>query len=547
MWASAAAQMPKTLSNGFGSLASGLGQLVGKLTRKEAMNAYKKHSSPSSAVAEARRLREQGYSAPIKSKLINGLRTVSVADKVFSSEKWGTFHEFLIAYFLHVFDDAWIASVVTNKISHPLISWHQNAAIFISTLPRVSRPVSNLMPGALDAILSLAYDLYSIAHNFELESRLLQRLKYPTTFLGAAYELHVAAILIRAGFEILKYEDENDRSTTHCEFTVRYRQTGKSFSVECKRRQNEGGRSEFRSKKFIRTLGRALKKQSILNRIIFIDLYFSDVTGKVTADAIVEIHTLVRKLETNTVNSDDLPSAYIFLTNENKNLHPTEIGIPGGFASMSFKMETYRSGRLAKTLHELVEWDRQHWEIRQLERSLRSNSGIPGLFDMDELSFELLSGFETLQLGNQYILPDEGSAVLGTLIEVGISEPDGTALCIFSVGDDQRVLKKFELSSRELDLWRRHPDTYFGNLGPPRGQSPLDLYHFFLKSYAAKTKEQMIEHLSSDIEIEILMEASADELRSICAERTTEMLLRARAESGEAVPIMSSISTSVLP
>jgi hypothetical protein len=70
-------------------------------------------------------------------------------------------------------------------------------------------------------IYGLAYNLYLIAHNVrDIESRLIQRLKNPQNFHGAFYETRVAAELIKAGFE-LEYENEDDRSTSHCEFTAR--------------------------------------------------------------------------------------------------------------------------------------------------------------------------------------------------------------------------------------------------------------------------------------------------------------------------------------
>jgi hypothetical protein len=56
--------------------------------------------------------------------------------------------------------------------------------------------------GVVSCYLGLAYSLYLIAHNVELQARMVRRLLDPTQFQGAYYELIVANILIRAGFEL---------------------------------------------------------------------------------------------------------------------------------------------------------------------------------------------------------------------------------------------------------------------------------------------------------------------------------------------------------
>ena len=58
------------------------------------------------------------------------------------------------------------------------------------------------MTGAAAAYFTLAYDLYSLAHNVEIQAKLLARLRNCDGFRGARYEAFVAATLIRAGFAI---------------------------------------------------------------------------------------------------------------------------------------------------------------------------------------------------------------------------------------------------------------------------------------------------------------------------------------------------------
>lgn len=80
----------------------------------------------------------------------------------------------------------------------------------------------------------------------------------------------MAATLIRAGFAI-EFEDEDDGSRSHCEFTVTSLRTQKKFSVEAKHRAG----SRFR---LGRQLNRALAKYASHTRIVFIDINVPDNT-----------------------------------------------------------------------------------------------------------------------------------------------------------------------------------------------------------------------------------------------------------------------------
>ena len=81
--------------------------------------------------------------------------------------------------------------------------------------------------GVVACYLGLAYSLYLLDHNVEIQDRLIARLRDPRNFQGAFYELFVANILIRAGFQ-LTLEDESDGKSKHCEFATVSRETGRN-------------------------------------------------------------------------------------------------------------------------------------------------------------------------------------------------------------------------------------------------------------------------------------------------------------------------------
>jgi hypothetical protein len=97
-----------------------------------------------------------------------------------------------------------------------------------------------ILDGVTSAYLLLAYDLYILRHHGKLEKEVLRRLRIPALFIGARYELFVAATFIRAGFDIA-YEDESDSSKKHPEFVATHRESRLVVSVEAKARHRDSG------------------------------------------------------------------------------------------------------------------------------------------------------------------------------------------------------------------------------------------------------------------------------------------------------------------
>ena len=69
--------------------------------------------------------------------------------------------------------------------------------------------------GNVQSLLCLAYDVYSVMHCGELPASSVERLKDRDNFQGARYEIAIAAIFVRVGFNIEWIEDKQNK---HCEF-----------------------------------------------------------------------------------------------------------------------------------------------------------------------------------------------------------------------------------------------------------------------------------------------------------------------------------------
>jgi hypothetical protein len=149
-----------------------------------------------------------------------------------------------------------------------------------ATIKTPGVPAPATVTGVVACYLGLAYSLYLLAHNVDLQERLVRRLKNADQFQGAYYELIVANILIRAGFELV-LEDETDGNSKHCEYAARSKRTGKGYWVEAKMRSvagllgkttRDGTTDTNPLNRFIPQLNEALAKPAADERLIFIDL-----------------------------------------------------------------------------------------------------------------------------------------------------------------------------------------------------------------------------------------------------------------------------------
>jgi hypothetical protein len=93
--------------------------------------------------------------------------------------------------------------------------------------------------GDVASLLTLAYDLFTVGDNAQLQNRLLKRLRHRDQYQGARYELFVIATCVRAGFSV-EYEDETDGSRTHPELIATHKRTGLKVAIEAKSRHREG-------------------------------------------------------------------------------------------------------------------------------------------------------------------------------------------------------------------------------------------------------------------------------------------------------------------
>jgi hypothetical protein len=206
--------------------------------RAKAMELFEeKQRKEQERVARFGRVRPQ-----ISNVVWEGDRIVAVRNRIYRSDRWKFFPDFLRDYVPEVLGIDWCKAEAAKPEAkrHPIVTLRAQAAAYMNAQPPQPDGSRAALPcGAVGAYNCFAYDLYIVDDNGGLDEELLQRLKERDLFQGARHELFVEATCYRAGFTV-QHEDEKDRTKRHVEFTVRHVVTGQLLSVEAKSKHREG-------------------------------------------------------------------------------------------------------------------------------------------------------------------------------------------------------------------------------------------------------------------------------------------------------------------
>lgn len=450
-------------------------------------------------ILRIQRERQQGKGRPIISTVQGETRFVAVGNKL-AYGRWRVFADFLVPHLSQTLGSEWGNAEIAkpHEERHPIVRWYQALAHLQQEHHKPGEISAMPLLGVARAYLWLAYDLYTLEHNSasmpkpEIWERLLDRLRHPDQFVGARYELRVAAIFVRAGFK-LDWEDETDNSGTHGEFTATFPATGRKFWVECKMRQPDPAKDPAENVgKFRSLVVKALRKKTDMERIVFVELNMP-VDGQPDRDnpgwrdwAVGCLRVLEGSAE-----GKALPPALILITNYPEHHHLDTLVPDLGAVLDGFNMEDHRLG-VPLPLREAIERREREPELNALFASMTEHTEIPTTFDAEIP--ELLGVQARLRIGERFEI-EPGK--VGTLVEACLMEKERQAACVLQHDDGTQAIYQLPLTIEEVTAWLRYPETFLGVLRQPNKQvsSPLELYDWFLASMTETPKEILIERL----------------------------------------------------
>jgi hypothetical protein len=111
----------------------------------------------------------------------------------------------------------------------------QRKRVFFAA-PETSQVVGSHPTGEVQAMLTLAYDIYCLCLINQLPEEILDHVRNYNEFQGVRYEIALKASLVRAGFSISWLESNE----IHAEFTASLAESGEIIIVEAKSRHRLG-------------------------------------------------------------------------------------------------------------------------------------------------------------------------------------------------------------------------------------------------------------------------------------------------------------------
>lgn len=470
---------------------------------------------------EACRINQQGQGKPIISAEMNGTRFTAVGSRLHYSRTHKTFVDFLGDYIRSVLGADWGNSEIAKPLEqrHQILRWYND--ICLLQQENMKRPRGELQEfpanGLTQCYYGLAYNLYLLQHNAELQNYLVNRLKNPDSFYAAYYETYVSAWFILAGFE-LRIENEADSTKTHPEFIAT--RGSETYSVEAKSRKE--GKDHFQVGNQIY---KALCKESQHPRVVFIDMNVGkDANLETLRD---EVMTVVRDKEKGMrIHGNPAPPAYIFITNQPLHLAPNEVRLPRFCLSTGFKIPDYSFGSQFSSLTSAYKAKQRHSAMFDVQAAF-SRYSIPSTFDGEIPEFAFGKATRRFVIGDSVEVSDG----IRLKIQSGIvNEQEKRAYLILAGSHGGSHIYTSDLTEEELSAYRAHPETFFGRVVSVSKSidDPLALFEFFVEGYRTTPREKLLEFMSKAPDIEKYKELPAEDLLYVYAEGLTYSALRKR-------------------
>lgn len=493
------------------------------------------------------RVQQQGEGKPIISDVVSDHRVVAVGNTIHYSRNWKFFPDFLSDYLKSVMGIEWGNAEIKREWDerHPLMCWYHDYCLWQKkSEQRPDATYTAIATGVVYCYLGIAYGLYLLSHNVELQDRLVKRLKDPRNFQGAYYEIIVASCLIRAGFA-LNLEDEADATAKHCEFSATSKKTGKKYWVEAKMRSVRGmlGKTKLDGSpptskadaQVTKHLREALEKPALDERLIFIDVNapgsFREYSSYQSLPSWVE--RCGKRLRAREREHKEGDRAYVFVTNLPFHWHleeeaPPAIGLAYGLGIPDFAKEgKYR-------LPEIWKMKQDHIDVYNVMEAVKTYPQIPPTFD-GELPLYPEDFGNRIQVGETYFFEDVGEK--GTVAEVTsatVAEAQKKMFIGISATDGQNHIITREMSDGELEVYRAYRDGFFGVIHPQGKQTedPYELFEWMMDAYKDTPREKLLELASGRPDLARLEVLDSVEIRLALCEAWTASVNQGSTRSG---------------
>lgn len=179
---------------------------------------------------------------PIKT-ILNGKSIRAVYNEISYGDEKETGHEFIIRLLAHKFGNKWVIeqSNLATEERTIIYEWFEAFEKFKLKYSnednKVERGWGSIPTGDVQSLISLAYDVYCLAHVGNLPNALLERLKNKEMYQGARYEIAIASLFVKMDYELEFLYKQNRK---HWEFTAFHPKLEQQIAIEVKSRHRPG-------------------------------------------------------------------------------------------------------------------------------------------------------------------------------------------------------------------------------------------------------------------------------------------------------------------
>lgn len=196
--------------------------------------------------AEASRRRAFGAGKPFITAVQGKTRFVAVGRTVQWSDIWQTVPDFLYDFIHGEFGKDWfeVERHQHEGSRHPFLNWRDSWYATTLQAQKIGTLFAGTPNAGMRSLLQLSWDLFVVSHNQDVQQelfyeRLISRLRNRLTFQSARYEAHLAALLVKAGFDV-QFIDDHDVSQKHPDFLATHRASGLTLLAEAKSKHRVG-------------------------------------------------------------------------------------------------------------------------------------------------------------------------------------------------------------------------------------------------------------------------------------------------------------------
>jgi hypothetical protein len=160
------------------------------------------------AAAERIRVVQQG-GRPVIATKVNEHQLVAVGKSLHWSKTWKTFPDFLADYIKKKIGPEWGNAEIAKPLPerHPLMQWYDAYCRYQAmTIKTPGEVHSAEITGIVACYLGVAYALYLLDHNVELQARLINRLKNPVRVsdrMGRGWVPSLGAMISRRRLDVV--------------------------------------------------------------------------------------------------------------------------------------------------------------------------------------------------------------------------------------------------------------------------------------------------------------------------------------------------------